>query len=67
VAVCEDYCVRGKHPKKPFPSSQSSSVSRPLERVHMDLMGPLSVESYRGNSYLAMFLDEYTGLFMVRT
>jgi hypothetical protein len=53
--------VLGKHPKKPFPDSQSS-VSRPLERVHMDLMGPLSVESYGGNSYVATFLDEFTGL-----
>ena len=28
----------------------------------MDLMGPLSVESYGGNSYVATFLDEFTGL-----
>ncbi|GLC47439.1 hypothetical protein PLESTM_002074400 [Pleodorina starrii] len=60
TGVCET-CAMGKHPKKPFPDSKSS-VSQPLERVHMDIMGPLSVESYGGFTYVATFLDECTGL-----
>nr|CAA49283.1 gag,protease,endonuclease, reverse transcriptase,RNaseH [Volvox carteri f. nagariensis] len=63
AAVCEG-CVMGKHSRKPFPESHSS-VGRALERVHMDLAGPMSVESYGGNSYVATFLDEYTGLSVV--
>ena len=62
--VC-DPCELAKQHRKPF-SSSSSSTSRPLELVHMDLCGPLQTPSLGGNKYIATFQDDFTGLSIVR-
>ncbi|GFR45348.1 hypothetical protein Agub_g6717, partial [Astrephomene gubernaculifera] len=57
--VCEP-CMLGKQPRVSFQSS-SSTTSRPLELIHMDVCGPFPVESLNGNSYMVTFLDDYSG------
>jgi len=60
---CEP-CLKGKQTKLPFPSS-TTKTTRPLELLHMDLSGPLPTESIRGHKYLAVYLDDYSGLSFV--
>ena len=38
-------CKFGKQKKKPHPSKQVNSINLPLERLHMDLFGPVNVKS----------------------
>lgn len=54
---CEP-CSLSKLTRLPFAASESKT-SRPLELVHMDLMGPLE-ESRDGARYLASFVDDYS-------
>jgi hypothetical protein len=63
--VCEP-CVLSKQHKLPFQSS-SSRAEHPLDLVHMDVMGPMEVTSLQGSRYVATFLDDATGLSVVRT
>ena len=62
--LCEP-CELGKQHRQPFPSS-TTKTTKPLELVHMDVCGPMQVKSTGGNRYLATFLDDNTGLSVVR-
>jgi hypothetical protein len=53
--VCEP-CVKGKHARSPFSTSETGKASRPLELVHMDVCGPVTPQSRGGANYLATFL-----------
>jgi len=61
--LCEP-CVQAKQPRAPFPISTSEST-RPLQLVHMDLCGPLPVQSLGGSHYFATFLDDYSRFSLV--
>ncbi|KAJ0720223.1 putative RNA-directed DNA polymerase [Helianthus annuus] len=56
---CISY-VKGKQKKKSHPTKQVNSVSRPLERLHMDLFGPVNVKSITGDSYCLVVTDDYS-------
>ena len=59
-AVCE-CCARCKATmKRKIKSSKSAKATRYLERVHMDVCGPLQMKTYDGCQYFTVFLDEYT-------
>ncbi|KAJ0568678.1 putative RNA-directed DNA polymerase [Helianthus annuus] len=53
-------CVKGKQKKKSHPTKQVNSVSRPLERLHMDLFGPVNVKSITGDYYYLVVTDDYS-------
>ncbi|KAL9996280.1 putative RNA-directed DNA polymerase [Helianthus debilis subsp. tardiflorus] len=53
-------CVKGKQKKKSHPTKQTNSVSRPLERLHMDLFGPVNVKNITGDSYCLVVTDDYS-------
>ena len=61
---CEP-CLKGKQHRLPFPDSDTTT-DRPLELLHMDLCGPMPTASLGGASYIATFLDDYTGFCAVR-
>ena len=61
---CEP-CLKGKQHRLPFPDSETAT-QRPLELLHMDLCGPLPTASLGGASYVATFLDDYTGFSVIR-
>lgn len=63
-AVCGP-CVQAKHQRAPFPESDSKSKEC-LELIHMDLCGPMPVESLGGARWMATFLDDYSKLSVVR-
>jgi len=54
-----DTCVQGKQVKLPFPGTRTPST-RPLERIHSDLCGPISPVAYNGSKYLLIFVDDYS-------
>ena len=62
-SLCEP-CVQAKQPRAPFPNSTSVST-RPLQLVHMDVCGPMSVASLGGSLYFATFLDDYSKVSVV--
>ena len=61
---CEP-CFKGKQTRLPFPTSETVT-NKPLELVHMDLCGPMPVESLGGSRYIATFIDDYSSLSLVR-
>ncbi|KAJ0938273.1 putative RNA-directed DNA polymerase [Helianthus annuus] len=53
-------CVKGKQHKKSHSQKRVNSVSRPLERLHMDLFGPVNVKSITGDLYCLVVTDDYS-------
>jgi transposase InsO family protein len=56
--ICEP-CLAGKMNANPFPSTRHIS-SKPLELVHMDVHGPVPVQSHSGYKYWIIFTDDCT-------
>ncbi|KAK3907118.1 Copia protein [Frankliniella fusca] len=56
--LCE-ICVEGKQVKLPFHGTRERAT-RPLERVHSDLCGPIAPTAYNGVRYFLTFLDDFT-------
>lgn len=54
-----DACQLGKSCKLPFLSSEFLA-SKPLERIHCDLWGPIPVVSSQGFQYYVIFIDNHT-------
>ena len=53
-------CQLAKSKRQPHPKKQSPRASLPLERVHVDIVGPLSIPSHDGSTYVAAFTDDYS-------
>lgn len=64
--LCEP-CVLRKQHRLPFPTSTGDKATAPLGLVHMDLCGPMQVKSSVGNWYLPPFLDDRTGMSVLRS
>jgi len=62
--LCEP-CVLAKHCREPFPSSDSKST-KPLQLVHMDVCGPIQVDSLGGSRYFATYLDDFSRVSVVQ-
>ena len=52
-------CALGKNIKKPFPQNEHKSKD-PLDLVHSDVCGPMSVQYFSGYSYSMTFINEYS-------
>ena len=50
----------GKQMKAKHPGTQTSVTSRPLELLHLDLMGPTRIESLGGKKYILVVVDDFT-------
>ena len=50
----------GKHSRSPFPKKSSRVTTKPLELVHSDVCGPMSVDSIGGSRYFITFTDNYS-------
>ena len=53
-------CHLGKQMKAKHPGTQTSVTSRPLELLHLDLMGPTRIESLGGKKYILVVVDDFT-------
>lgn len=59
VEGCGD-CQAGKGHRASHPSSQRQRVTEVLERIHMDLVGPIKVPSVGGQRFFILLRDEYS-------
>ncbi|KAJ9544838.1 LOW QUALITY PROTEIN: hypothetical protein OSB04_024545 [Centaurea solstitialis] len=69
VSLCSA-CEKGKQSRASFKSKQISSISSPLQLLHMDLFGPVNVHSIAGKKYTLVIVDEYsryTWVFFLRS
>ncbi|CAJ2641400.1 unnamed protein product [Trifolium pratense] len=57
--ICGE-CQIGKQTKVSHQKSQHLSTSRVLELLHMDLMGPIQVESLGGKKYVLVIVDDFS-------
>ena len=53
-------CQIGKQTKAKHPGTQTSATSRPLELLHLDLIGPTRTESLGGKRYIMVVVDDFT-------
>ena len=58
LLVCES-CLEGKMTKRPF-SEKGERSKKPLQLVHSDVCGPLSVQARGVYDYLVTFIDDYS-------
>ena len=57
--VCKP-CQLGKQMKAKHPDTQTLATFRPLELLHLDLMGPTIIESLSGKRYILVVVDDFT-------
>ena len=55
-----DACARGKHVRSSFKSKKLVSTTKPLELIHMDLCGPMRVQSRSGKLYVLVIVDDFS-------
>ena len=53
-------CQLGKQTKAKHPDTQTSATSKPLELLHLDLMGPTRIESLGGKRYIMVVVGDFT-------
>nr|GEX43187.1 hypothetical protein [Tanacetum cinerariifolium] len=53
-------CELGKSKQKSFQTKTTPSSKRQLQLLHMDLYGPIWVESINGNKYVLVIIDDYS-------
>nr|GEZ75489.1 retrovirus-related Pol polyprotein from transposon TNT 1-94 [Tanacetum cinerariifolium] len=53
-------CELGKAKRKPFRTKTTPSLKRRLQLLHMDLCGPMRVESINGKKYVLVIVDDYS-------
>ncbi|GKF27879.1 retrovirus-related pol polyprotein from transposon TNT 1-94 [Tanacetum coccineum] len=53
-------CEQGKSKKPSFPSKLVPSTESKLKLIHMDLCGPIRVESINGKQYILLIVDDYS-------
>jgi hypothetical protein len=58
------HCQQGKETNTKF-KSKEYSTTRPLEVVHIDLVGPNKTKGLKGEKYLMLLVDDYTRMTIV--
>ncbi|KAJ9544671.1 hypothetical protein OSB04_024378 [Centaurea solstitialis] len=53
-------CQMGKMKRSSHKSKTESSCQSPLEMIHMDLCGPMRIQSISGKKYILVMVDEYS-------
>ncbi|GJU15261.1 retrovirus-related pol polyprotein from transposon TNT 1-94 [Tanacetum coccineum] len=53
-------CELGKVKRKSFKTKTTPSSKRLLQVLHMDLCGPIRVESFNGEKYMLVIVDDYS-------
>ena len=53
-------CQLGKQTKAKYLGTQTSALFKPLELLHLDLMGPTKTESLGGKRYIIVMVDDFT-------
>ncbi|CAM8994349.1 unnamed protein product [Rhodiola kirilowii] len=53
-------CAKGKQTRSSFHSKNVVSTHKAFELIHMDLCGPMRVQSRAGNRYVFVIVDDYS-------
>ncbi|GJW00004.1 retrovirus-related pol polyprotein from transposon TNT 1-94, partial [Tanacetum coccineum] len=53
-------CVMGKSKKKPHIPKSEDTNQKKLYLLHMDLCGPMRIESVNGKKYILVIVDDYS-------
>ncbi|GKA65402.1 ribonuclease H-like domain-containing protein [Tanacetum coccineum] len=53
-------CLKGKQHKASYKTKTVSSICKPLQLLHMDLFGPVSVRSINRKSYCLVVTDDFS-------
>jgi hypothetical protein len=61
VPVCHG-CQQGKMAQKPFKSNPDKRKYGAFELIHLDICGPMEVDSIGGSKYLLLIVDASSGL-----
>jgi len=56
-----DACHKAKAKRLPFPKASTTEVHAPLQRLHLDLMGPFHIRGLRGEIYILCLFDQFSG------
>ena len=59
LSFCE-HCAYGKQHRTPFPKKSDKKSTKPLELIHSDVCGKVSLPSLSGCQYFVTFIDDYT-------
>lgn len=59
--MCEP-CIMAKHPRKPYPASNTPCATHILDLIHSDLCGPFPIATPHGKHHFIIFLDDYSNL-----
>jgi hypothetical protein len=61
IKLCES-CVLGKNHCQPYPTNAKASRSKKARKFfHLDICGPMSVNSLGGAKYYVLFIDNFNG------
>ncbi|KAJ9545017.1 hypothetical protein OSB04_024724 [Centaurea solstitialis] len=52
-------CEKGKQTRTSFKSKQVSTINYPIHLLHMDLFGPVNIQSMGGKRFTLVIVDEY--------
>ncbi|KAJ9545054.1 hypothetical protein OSB04_024761 [Centaurea solstitialis] len=58
-------CQMGKMKRSSHKSKTESSCQSPLEMLHMDLCGPMRIQSISGKKYILVMVDEYSRCYIL--
>ena len=53
-------CIQGKQVRSSFKSKLTVSTTKPLELLHMDLCGPMRMQSRGRKRYVFVIVDDYS-------
>ncbi|KAJ9557378.1 hypothetical protein OSB04_011992 [Centaurea solstitialis] len=53
-------CAQGKMKRSSHMAKIDTNCSHPLDMIHMDLCGPMCVQSINGKKYILVLIDEYS-------
>ncbi|MHB1955506.1 MAG: DDE-type integrase/transposase/recombinase, partial [Sulfobacillus sp.] len=59
LGLCE-CCIKGKQTRATIRHGPVPRATKPLQIVHSDVCGPMSVESFSHKRYYVSFIDDYT-------
>ena len=59
ASTCE-CCILEKQHHESFPTGAYYRAKKPLELVHTDLCGPMTIQSIGGRCYFLTFIDDYS-------
>ena len=57
--MCQS-CLAAKQTRNSFPQASRWRADEPLELLHIDLCGPITLETFGGNKYFLLIVDDCT-------